>query len=91
MARKGRKDRGLFSRANATGKVVWFVRLSHQGKDRQFGSFEHKTAAREFYEKAKLEQQEGRFFPERFQRVTAEPIQDILDDYLLTATGKTCH
>lgn len=36
------------------------------GRERQFGSFPTKTKAREFYEKAKLEQKEGRFFPERY-------------------------
>jgi len=35
--------------------------------DCRFGSFPNKTKAREFYEKAKLEQKEGRFFPERYQ------------------------
>lgn len=67
MARKGRVDRGLFSKKDASGKLFWSVRLYHQGKERRFGSFPTKTKAREFYEKAKLEQQEGRFFPERYQ------------------------
>lgn len=67
MARMGRKDRGLLSRINAAGEKVWYVRLWHEGRERRFGSFPTKTKAREFYEKAKLEQQEGRFFPERYQ------------------------
>lgn len=37
------------------------------GRERRFGSFPTKTQAREFYEKAKLEQKGGRFFPERYQ------------------------
>ena len=36
----------------------------HNDKDCKFGNFSNKTAARLFYEKAKREQQEGRFFPE---------------------------
>ena len=43
MARAGRKDRGLLSKTNAAGKVVWYVRLYHEGKDRRFGSFTTKT------------------------------------------------
>ena len=68
MARAGRKDRGLVSKADAAGRIVWSVRLWHEGKERRFGSFPTKTKAREFYEKAKLEQKDGRFFPERYQR-----------------------
>lgn len=67
MARAGRKDRGLLSRTDAAGEKVWYVRLWHDGRERRFGSFPTKTKAREFYEKAKLEQKEGRFFPERYQ------------------------
>ena len=67
MARAGRKDRGLLAKRDSTGKQVWYVRLYHEGRERRFGSFPHKTKAREFYEKAKLEQKEGRFFPERYQ------------------------
>ncbi|BCA53044.1 hypothetical protein W02_01840 [Nitrospira sp. KM1] len=44
MARKGWVDRGLLEKLNAEGKKVWF------------GSFHTKTAARDFYNKAKLEQ-----------------------------------
>jgi hypothetical protein len=47
---------------DASGKIVWFVRLYHEGKERRFGSFSTKTAARN-YEKAKQEQKTGRFFP----------------------------
>jgi integrase len=88
MARAGRKDRGLLAKKDSTGKPVWYVRLYHERKERRFGSFKTKTEAREFYEKAKQEQKTGRFFPERFQHSAAEPIQAILDDYLLTTSGK---
>ena len=56
MARKGRTDRGLMQREDVQGKVVWYVRLYHENKERRFGSFPTKTKAREFYEKAKMEQ-----------------------------------
>ena len=52
MARAGGKDRGLLTRKDSTGKPVWYVRLYHEGKERRFGSFSTKTAARDFYEKA---------------------------------------
>ena len=59
MARAGRKDRGLLSKDDSAGKVVWFVRLYYEGKEQRFGSFATKTQARDFYEKAKQEQKAG--------------------------------
>jgi integrase len=88
MARAGRKDRGLLSKTNTAGKVVWYVRLYHAGKDRRFGSFATKTEARDFYDDAKKEQRDGLFRPERYQRASVEPVQVILDDYMLTAAEK---
>ena len=88
MARKGRLDRGLMQKRDANGKIVWFVRLYHEGKERRFGSFSTKTAARDFYEKAKQEQKTGRFFPERYQHGGYELIEDVIDRYLLTITTK---
>ena len=88
MARVGRKDRGLLSKPDSMGKAVWYVRLYHEGRERRFGSFPNKTRAREFYEKAKLEQKEGRFFPERYQRGGYELVEAAIDRYLLTITVK---
>ncbi|HWF60664.1 MAG TPA: site-specific integrase [Nitrospira sp.] len=88
MARAGRKDRGLLSKPDSTGKMVWFVRLYHEGRDRRFGSFPNKTKAREFYEKAKLEQNEGRFFPERYQKAGYDLVETVIDRYLLTITTR---
>jgi len=67
MARKDRKDRGLIQRTDKQGKLSWYVRLYHEGQERRFGAFPTKTKAREFYEKAKTEQKEARFFPELHQ------------------------
>ncbi|MEX5212678.1 tyrosine-type recombinase/integrase [Nitrospira tepida] len=88
MARVGRKDRGLLAKKDSAGKLVWFVRLYHEGRERRFGSFPNKTKAREFYEKAKLEQKEGRFFPERYQHGGYEPVDAVIDRYLLTIGAK---
>jgi integrase len=88
MARAGRKDRGLFIRADSSGKLLWHVRLTHQGEDRKFGSFPTKTAAREFYEKAKKEQKEGHFFPERYQKGGAT-LQAAVEQHLDTFTGRS--
>src|SRR5215831_13962574 len=88
MARKGRLDRGLMEKRTAGGQRVWYVRLYHHGKEERFGSFPTKTEARNFYDNAKREQREGRFFPEQYQRSASETIQVLLDDYLLTTTGK---
>ena len=88
MARKGRLDRGLMQKRDASEKIVWFVRLYHEGKERRFGSFSTKTAARDFYEKAKQEQKTGRFFPERYQHGGYELVEAMMDRYLLTITTK---
>jgi hypothetical protein len=89
MARAGRKDRGLFAKKDAAGRLRWFVRLWHERKDRQFGSFNSKTQAREFYEKAKQEQKLGLFFPERYQRCGFAKLDEVLKEYLAGFREKT--
>ena len=84
MARAGRKDRGLLAKKDSTGKTVWNVRLYHEGKERRFGSFNNKTEARDFYEKAKQEQKQGRFFPERYQHGGKEAAAAVIATYLAT-------
>lgn len=88
MARKGRLNRGLMEKLNAIGQRVWYVRLYHDGKEERFGSFPTKTDARNFYDNAKKEQRDGRFFPEQYQRSASETVQGLLQDYLLTTAGK---
>lgn len=85
----GEKRRGLLSKADSTGKPVWYVRLYHDGRERRFGSFSTKTKAREFYEKAKLEQKEGRFFPERYQVGGYAKLAEVLEEYLMAFTGRS--
>ncbi len=87
MARAGRRDRGLLAKKDSTGKTVWYVRLYHEGRERRFGSFSTKTAAREFYEKAKQEQKTGRFFPECYQQCGYAKLEEVLDGYLAAFTG----
>lgn len=89
MARAGRKDRGLLSKMDSAGKTVWYVRLYHQGRERRFGSFSTKTAARSFYERSKQEQQTGRFFPELFQQGGYAKLEEVLDGYLAAYTGRS--
>ncbi|MEC4680774.1 MAG: tyrosine-type recombinase/integrase [Nitrospirota bacterium] len=91
MARKGRTDRGLYQRINAQGKPLWYVRLVHNGKECRFGSFHTKTKAREFYAKAKTEQQEGRFFPERYHQQGTPLAIEWIDAYVtkLKTSGKS--
>src|SRR4029077_11701923 len=84
MARAGRKDRGLLSKKDSTGKLVWYVRLYHEGRERRFGSFKNKTEARDFYGIAKQEQKQGRFFPERYQHGGKETAAAVIGSYLAT-------
>jgi integrase len=73
----------------ADGTILWYVRLHNEGREQRFGSFPTKTAAREYYEKAKAEQKLGRFFPERYQHSGSAKIQDVIDAYMATNTNKT--
>lgn len=41
-----------------------------------------------FYEKTKLEQQEGRFFPERYQQAGYDLVETGIDRHLLTITTR---
>lgn len=65
MARLGSIDRGLLSRVNARGKRLWYVRLSIDGRMRQFGSFTSKEKARAFYETTRTRRREQALFPGR--------------------------
>src|SRR2546426_9988545 len=90
MARPGRKDRGLVPKCDQDGKIVgWIVRLWHEGRERRFGAFETKTQARDFYEKAKQEQKQGKFFPERYQHGGYALVETIIDDYMKGNTNKS--
>ena len=52
------------------------------------GAF-NKTEARDFYERAKQEQQTGRFFPELFQQGGYAKLEEVLDGYLAAYTGRS--
>ena len=88
MARAGRKDRGLLAKRDSTGELMWYVRLYDNGKERRFGAFKNKTEARDFYEKAKQEQKQGRFFPERYQHGGHVLIEELLTRQAATTTVK---
>ena len=88
MARAGRKDRGLLSKLDSAGKTLWYVRLCADGRDRRFGAFKNKTEARDFYEKAKQEQKQGRFFPERYQCGGYVFVEELLTRRAETTTVK---
>ncbi len=87
MARKGRVDRGLYQRPDAHGKLHWHVRLMHEGKDCRFGSFPTKTKARDFYDRSKVQQVDGKFFPERYQRGLIT-VEGCIASHLATTTVK---
>ncbi len=90
MARKGRVDRGLISRKNTAGKVVWHVRVGiGGGRERWFGPFFTKTAARQHYEKCKNEQAEERFNPERYRKGKYEQLASVIDRHMAGLKKKT--
>ena len=71
------------------GKLIWRVRLWHEGREKRFGPFTNKTEARDFYEKAKQEQKQGKFFPERYQQGGYDLVETIIDDYMIENTNKS--
>ena len=83
------KNRGLVKRRTAQGKIIWWVRLQHDGKMRWFGSFQSKTEAREFYEEAKTDQRRGQFFPENYQRRGSAYLTDVIDHYMMLNRKRT--
>jgi hypothetical protein len=88
MAHEQGNVKGLRKRVGADGKILWYVRLWHDGRERLFGSFPTKTLAKDFYRQAKVEQKQGRFFPERYQRGGVDLVEDILDAHTKTVTVK---
>ncbi len=87
MARKGRIDRGLVPKTNAAGKVVWYVRLQHQGREQWFGGFDTKTKARNFYEERKKDQREKRFFPQQYKVRGTDTMGAVIARYTATLEG----
>lgn len=87
MARKGRINRGLVPKTNAAGKIVWYVRLQHQGREQWFGGFDTKTKARHFYENRKKEQRENRFFPDDYKLRGTETMAAVIARYTATLDG----
>ena len=87
MARSNRKDRGLYVRTLKDGSTVWGVRIAVHGQMLRFSPFPTKTSARDFYEKAKTEQREGRFFPEKHTK-KGPLVQEFIDRYLPTIHNK---
>ncbi|MEO6306535.1 MAG: tyrosine-type recombinase/integrase [Nitrospiraceae bacterium] len=88
MARKGRQDRGLYSKMDTAGKPLWYARLYHAGKEQRFGAFKNKTEARNFYERAKEDQRQGRFFPEQYRHGGQPLIEALLTRHAETTTVK---
>ena len=89
MARKGGENRGIYTRRLADGRFVHYVRLWHEGRRQQFGSFPSKSEARTFYQNAKREQKERQFFPDRYrQGGSGELFADVLKRYLALAAHK---
>ena len=63
--------------------------LRTKGKERRFGAVSRPKRRREtFYEKAKQEQKQGRFFPERYQHGGSVLVEELLTRHAETTTVK---
>lgn len=76
---RAESNRGLRSRINAAGDEVWYVYLSIGGRMQHFGSFASAHEAREFYQQAKTEERQGRFFPEAHKHQAAPLLRTIIE------------
>lgn len=82
-----RLPRGIVERTLKGGAVVYGVRLAVDGRMQKFSPFKTVPQARAFYQKCKVEQREGRFFPEKYQ-AKGPPVQAFIDRYLPTIGQK---
>jgi integrase len=89
MAQRTRPPRGIVIKTNTAGEPLVYVRLWHDGRVRWFGAFRTKTEARHFYEKAKTEQREGRFFPERYHREKSTLLSEAMARMLATSRKRS--
>ena len=64
------------------------VQLVRERRWRSRG-FTTKTQARQFYEGRKLEQREGRFFPNQYQRRGQVTFEQVISDYMATSTKRS--
>lgn len=76
---RAESNRGLRSRINAAGEEVWYVYLSIGGRMQHFGSFATAQQARDFYQQAKTEERQGRFFPEAHKHQAAPLLRTLID------------
>lgn len=76
---RAESNRGLRSRINAAGEEVWYVYLSIGGRMQHFGSFATAQDARDFYQQAKTEERQGRFFPEAHKHQAAPLLRTLID------------
>ena len=89
MARKGRLDRGLMQKRDASGKS--FVRLAlSQREGTAIWQFSTKTAARDFYEKGEAGAKDRRFF-QSDTNGGYELIEDTIDRYLFDHYDQETH
>jgi hypothetical protein len=79
MARKGGKARCIVEKPTGSGK--WWVRLYVNGREQRHRC-DNKTQAKNLYERLKVEQREGRLFPERY-RARHQPYRQAMDRSLL--------
>ena len=84
MARAGRKDRGLPGKNNRQVRLCGMSGSLTTARSGDSGAFKNKTAARDFYEKAKQEQKPGRFFLNGISMVGRNGLRAVIARYLTT-------
>ncbi len=87
MARKYRKDRGIFAYRLTSGREQYGVRLYHHGTAHKWSGFTRKQDARAFYEDRRRDIREERPFSER-HKSDMPLVGELIDRYLVQATNK---
>jgi integrase len=85
MARKGGKDRGIVEKPKGSGK--WWVRLYVNGREQRHRC-DNKTQAKNLYDRLKVEQREGRLFPERYRARHQLTVKQWIDRCLDGSTNR---
>ena len=84
MARPPQKERGLYTRKDAEGKILWYCRAYLNGREQRVGPFLTKTEAKDKREDLRADHRQGKVDPDGgWQR-----IEDLIDRHLTLKADK---
>lgn len=84
MGRPIKKERGIYFRKNADGKIVWYCRVYFSGREQREGPFETKTEARNKRDDLRSQHRMGKMDPEGGWQL----LDDLIDRHLKLRADK---